>query len=141
MNNKMKSTTFRVVGMMCVSNCARKVETASNSVPGVISSVVNLDDNTLFISYDSNNDPCEKVAIAVERAGYSVTWSHTRVLYFKITGMFCQHCVSTATKALVVLEGVINVTVNLEDHTATIIANDSINVRNILTAIEAVGYI
>ena len=56
----------------------------------------------------------------------------------KIKGMSCQHCVASTTKALEAIEGISNVSVNLEKGEATYDGN--VNVETIRNAIKKIGF-
>lgn len=58
----------------------------------------------------------------------------------QINGMKCQHCVSSVSKALKDIEGVTNVTVNLETSEATYTADSSVPVEKIKAAISKIGF-
>lgn len=58
----------------------------------------------------------------------------------KINGMSCQHCVMAVTKALKSIDGIDNVTVNLEKGTATFEDKDSVELETIKKHIEEAGY-
>lgn len=57
-----------------------------------------------------------------------------------IEGMSCQHCVKHVTEALVELNGVTNVEVNLSAQSAVIEANGEVKDSDIKFAIEDAGY-
>ena len=55
------------------------------------------------------------VALAVQSAGYDVEWAgKNNLLYVKVDGMMCGHCVNTVQKAISSLKGVRHVAVSLE---------------------------
>ncbi len=58
----------------------------------------------------------------------------------KINGMKCQHCVSSVTKALETIEGVSDVTVNLENAEATYTAKASVTTGQIKEEIKKIGF-
>ncbi len=135
------TATFNVKGMMCIENCARRVEAAALSVEGVLSANVNLDKSSLIITYNSEINPCERVAIAVERAGYGVTWDDgNKVLYFHVQGMTCQHCVKSVIKALSTIDGVKSADVSLEHHMATVVGDSKLDVSKVISTIQDIGY-
>lgn len=58
-----------------------------------------------------------------------------------VEGMSCSHCVNAVTQAVKSLEGVSNVTVNLDEKTATVdYAENTVPLSAIKEAIEAEGY-
>jgi len=58
----------------------------------------------------------------------------------KIKGMTCQHCVAAVTKALSSIEGIDNVSVDLESGEATFEENIPVDPRIIREKIEDEGY-
>jgi len=58
----------------------------------------------------------------------------------KINGMKCQHCVSSVTKALESIEGVSDVSVNLETSEAAYSADSSVSTERIKGAISKIGF-
>lgn len=57
---------------------------------------------------------------------------------FNVTGMSCEHCVATVEKAVVELEGVKKVKVNLKKEKATVKFDEScLTTHAIISAIEA----
>ena len=59
----------------------------------------------------------------------------------KIDGMFCQHCVKTVTDAMVDLDGVSQVKVNLKKGEAKIkFEKDRLDLEQLKTAIVAAGF-
>lgn len=68
-NNKLTTNTYPIKGMHCAS-CVRLIERAVGKVPGVQSAAVNLATEQLTVSFDKNECSPEKIATAVEGAGY-----------------------------------------------------------------------
>ncbi|MBW4623978.1 MAG: heavy metal translocating P-type ATPase [Brasilonema octagenarum HA4186-MV1] len=66
----MDTLTLKLRGMSCAS-CARNVEQAIRSVPGVIDSNVNFGAEQASVKYDPRKTSLEKIQQAVEDAGYS----------------------------------------------------------------------
>jgi len=58
----------------------------------------------------------------------------------EIKGMSCAHCVMHVKEALMEIEGITEVEVDLEKNTATILSNEEIKKEIIVEAIENVGY-
>ena len=63
-----------------------------------------------------------------------------KVIELNIEGMMCAHCQNRVPKTLESISGVENVTVNLEDKTATVTCNDNINPTILTEAIKKDGY-
>ncbi len=104
-----------IIGMTCAS-CVLRVEKALAAVPGVTSASVNLatEKAQLQLAPDAN---AQALASAVERAGYAVP--HARA-EFDIEGMTCASCVSRVERALRAVPGVMEASVNLATHRASV---------------------
>ncbi|MBK5246981.1 MAG: copper chaperone CopZ [Peptostreptococcaceae bacterium] len=62
-------------------------------------------------------------------------------MILKVDGMSCSHCVSAVTKAVVSLDGVLEVDVKLETKTVTVEYDSGrVGFENIKEAIEDEGY-
>lgn len=57
-----------------------------------------------------------------------------------IDGMVCDHCKTKVEKALLALDGVIKVKINLHDKTATIYSKNSIDENRIINVVEKLDY-
>ena len=66
----MENTTFKLRGMSCAS-CAKTIETAIRSVPGVTQSNVNFATEQASVTYNSNQTNIATIQEAVDAAGYS----------------------------------------------------------------------
>ena len=58
----------------------------------------------------------------------------------KVKGMSCQHCVASVTKALDDIEGIFDVTVDLEAGAATYNENSPVTMETIKDAISRIGF-
>ena len=58
----------------------------------------------------------------------------------KIEGMMCKHCVAHVTRALTSIEGVDEVSVSLEEGTATVSMATSVDDSIFVSAITEAGY-
>ncbi|MEH2071930.1 MAG: heavy metal translocating P-type ATPase [Nostoc sp.] len=66
----MENTTLKLRGMSCAS-CARGIEDAINSVPGVNECIVNFGAEQATVKYDPKRTDLEAIQEAVNAAGYS----------------------------------------------------------------------
>ena len=62
----------------------------------------------------------------------------SNTINLKVTGMTCNHCVMNTTKALEGVDGVENVSVSLEEGSATVTGNT--NTDNLIAAVKEAGY-
>lgn len=65
----MENTTFKLRGMSCAS-CAKTIETAIRSVPGVTQSNVNFAAEQVSVTYNANQTNIATIQEAVDAAGY-----------------------------------------------------------------------
>jgi Cu2+-exporting ATPase len=61
-------------------------------------------------------------------------------IVLSIKGMMCQHCVAHVKKALEAVEGVLSVEVSLENESATVHINDTVEKSTLIAAVVAQGY-
>jgi copper chaperone len=99
----------------------------------------------LHVTYDSHLDPqiIYQIALCIENAGYSVEWGkgdRYHIKYYKIDGMYCNHCIGTVERAIQPIHGVKHVIVNLDKHNATVIVDPSFQSEELIEAISSVGY-
>ena len=65
----MENTTFKLRGMSCAS-CAKTIETAIRSVPGVTQSNVNFAAEQASVTYNASQTNIATIQQAVDAAGY-----------------------------------------------------------------------
>ena len=149
---------FPVEGMTCAS-CVNRIERYLNKVEGVESASVNLATESASVRYDPRSVRLEDLGKAVEAAGYdarleqaegtddaqrSVTLAfsapESRMFALDIEGMTCASCVNRIERHLNKLDGVTSATVNLATERATVTAERSVTLAQILGAVEAAGY-
>jgi len=58
----------------------------------------------------------------------------------KIEGMMCEHCAGRVEKALKAVEGVTEVSVNLQEKVAHVTANRKLEKNEVHTVIQEAGY-
>ncbi|MFC6048312.1 copper ion binding protein, partial [Methylobacterium hispanicum] len=104
-----------VEGMSCAS-CVGRVERALGKVEGVEAVSVNLATERADIRASGSLDP-ERLAQAVEAAGYSVP---AQAVELSIEGMTCASCVGRVERALKAVPGVAEATVNLATERASV---------------------
>ena len=149
---------FPVEGMTCAS-CVNRIERYLNKVDGVEAASVNLATESASVRYDPSAVRLEDLGKAVEAAGYearleraegtdaaqqSVTLAfsapESRMFALDIEGMTCASCVNRIERYLNKLDGVTSANVNLATERATVTAEASVTVAQILGAVEAAGY-
>ncbi|MEK8045184.1 heavy metal translocating P-type ATPase [Ideonella margarita] len=102
-------------GMTCAS-CAGRVERALLKVPGVAQAQVNLAAETVRVDA-ADGLTLGTLMAAVDKAGYSVPQATTLL---NVQGMTCASCSGRVERALRKVEGVVEASVNLATHLATV---------------------
>ena len=59
---------------------------------------------------------------------------------YVVTGMTCQHCVSSVTEEVSTVSGVIDVQVELESGQLVVVSDDEIPFESIQAAVDEAGY-
>ena len=59
---------------------------------------------------------------------------------YVVTGMTCQHCVSSVTEEVSTVSGVIDVQVELESGQLVVVSDDAIPFESIQAAVDEAGY-
>ena len=123
-----------IQGMTCAT-CAGRVEKALNRLPGVQASV-NLAGEIADVRYDATKLRPDRLAAAVEAAGYEVPHDRRELA---IGGMTCAACAGRIEKALARAPGVLTVQVNLATERAVI---EGIGLRPtaLIGAVQDAGY-
>ncbi len=142
--------TLMIDGMMCM-HCVRHVTNALKSVNAVTDINVDLEAGKATVTAD--DDKIQPMVEAITEAGYEVTEvinartvqedinnkKEKTQMILKIDGMMCMHCVKHVDKALKGVEGVGEVTVNLEEKQATVEAASELEAALVAAVTEA-GY-
>ncbi len=132
-----KRTTLRITGMHCAS-CAANTEGALKALDGVAQASVNIATEKATVEYDPGKLDDQALARAIEKAGFGVAVSETRL---GLIGMHCATCAQTIEKALSESEGVVSASVNLAGETATVKYNPELTSPLALKkTVEKAGY-
>lgn len=59
---------------------------------------------------------------------------------YTVTGMTCQHCVSSVTEELSAVDGVVDVSVTLETGAVTVTSERELPLQEVSAAIDEAGY-
>jgi len=137
------TTKLLVNGMTC-ANCARHVTGAIQSVAGVHSATVSLENKNATVRWNPGA-PANVPAVieAVKQAGYEAKELQANLTTeLLVGGMTCQNCARHVTEAIQSVTGVRSALVSLEAGRATVRwnANAPANVPAVLSAIAAAGY-
>ena len=131
--------TFGIEGMTCAS-CAQTVEKATQKLPGMKKSVVNLATEKLSVEYDEAVLSEADIQQAVADAGYTAV-SNLVKKTLNVEGMTCASCAQTIEKATQKLPGMQEATVNLATEKLTVNYDPSaLNLSDITKAVSEAGY-
>ncbi len=132
-----KQAVLPITGMTC-ANCTSTIDKGLRKLKGVTDVSVNLALERASVTYDPELLREQDLVAQVGRVGYGVA---TASITLPITGMTCANCTNTVTKGLKVLEGVLDVTVNLATETATVeYLPGAISRRDMVKQVERIGY-
>ena len=135
----MVDKTFGIEGMTCAS-CAQTVEKATQKLPGMEKSVVNLATEKLSVKYDEAVLNEADIQKAVADAGYTAV-SNLVKKTLNIEGMTCASCAQTIEKATQKLPGMQEAAVNLATEKLTVKYDPSaLNLSDITKAVSEAGY-
>ncbi len=151
------SVRLPVEGMTCAS-CVNRIERYLRKVDGVEEANVNLATESASIRFDPDKVTLDKLAAAIEAAGYeprldlvevsggSLTpeaappVESRRTISLDVEGMTCASCVNRIERYLRKVDGVEEANVNLATERATVVARPTVTVEQIIAAVEAAGY-
>ena len=130
--------TLQIDGMTCAS-CVQTVDKGVAALNGVNAVSVNLQTETLTVSFDETLVRLADIIQAVESKGYQA-YEHKTHYTFNVAGMTCATCVQNVEKAVKPLAGVSDVTVNLATEQLTVNTGDAVSTDAIIAAVKAAGY-
>ena len=137
MSKEKKKAELKISGMTCAM-CSSTIEKSLSSLPGVLTAQVNLGNELASVEYDPAQVTIGDLEKAVTDVGYQ-TVNETVIL--KIGGMTCVTCEKTVTDALMRLDGVIDVSVNLATEKVTVTYNQRmVRLTDMKKAVEDAGY-
>ena len=136
-DKNIKKMNLTVEGMTCAA-CVGFVESALQSVPGVMEASVNLGTEKAAVEVDISEVTVEQIQDAVSGAGYRLG-SHSANL--SIGGMTCAACVMHVEKALQGVPGVSEANVNLGLERASVeFVAGMLELSDLQRAVEESGY-
>ena len=137
MVNEKKKAELKISGMTCAM-CSSTVEKSLVSLPGVLKAQVNLGNELASVEYDPTQVNLGDLEKAITNVGYGII---NEKVMLKIGGMTCATCEKTVTDALMHLDGVTSVSVNLATEQATVTYNQRMaSLADMKKAIEDAGY-
>lgn len=132
-----KRIEIPISGMSCAS-CAARIEKGLSNTLGVKQATVNFALERATVIFDSSQADVFQLAKEIQALGYGVK---KEKIIIPIKGMSCASCVSKVEKAILALNGVLQVNVNLATEMATIeYLSGVLSFDDIKNAIEASGY-
>ena len=137
MSSSTKREDLSIEGMTCAS-CVSHVEEALKEVAGVASATVNLATERATVDYDPEVASVERLAHAVEGAGYGVRQER---MTLGVERMTCAACVSHVEEALQGVTGVHGARVNLATEQATVeYLPGAVSFETLKSAVDEAGY-
>ncbi len=131
-----KRAEIKISGMTCAT-CAATIENALRR-EGVEKARVNLGSETASIEYDPEKVKLTELEKAIRDAGYDVINERATI---RVGGMVCATCESTVRDAILELDGVSDVEVNLGTEKAYVTYNPNVvSLDDIKKAIDGAGY-
>jgi len=125
-----------VQGMTCAA-CARRVEKAIRSVPGVDDVTVNLSTERAAVRA-GNGVATEQIVRAIEDAGYRVPLAEARL---SLVGMTCANCAARIQRTLAKTPGVVEASVNFATETAAVkYIPGAVSVAELAARVRDIGY-
>jgi Cu+-exporting ATPase len=136
-NKRLARITIPVTGMTCAS-CVRRVERTLSRKGGVAEASVNFAAEKARVTYEPTATSPDELIGAIRDAGYG---ADVRETAFGVTGMTCASCVGRVERALKMVPGVLEASVNLANEKATVryLAGE-VEVRDLEKAVEGAGY-
>ncbi len=137
MANEKKKAELKISGMTCAM-CSSTIQKSLEKLPGVSKAQVNLGNELVSVEYDPAQVNLGDLEKAITDVGYG-TVNEKAVI--RIGGMTCATCEKTVTDALLHLDGVVQVSVNLATEKATVTYNPRMaSLADMKKAVEEVGY-
>ncbi len=134
-----KQISLDIKGLHCAS-CARAVERAVESLPGVRSASVNMANSRGTFVFDQAGVSVGEIAAKIREIGYDVVEPSTETS-LRIDGMRCAACAGAVEAALANLPGVRQASVNLAAKTASVTYDaGTVGVEALKQAVVDTGY-
>lgn len=140
------SIRLPIIGMTCQS-CVKNIESNIKTKNGIIKIKVVLAENAGYVDYDpSLTDPIT-IASLIDDMGFECLYQPADELNqiidtrINIDGMTCQSCVRNITENISTKPGIVNISVSLEDKSATVQYDNSLTSPiKIAEMIEDMGF-
>ena len=132
---------LNIKGMSC-QVCAGKVEKTAREIDGVEKASINLANEKLAVTYDSEITSLDFIINKIKDIGYGAEKAEeSKKVQLNILGMSCQVCAGKVEKRTSELEGMLEASVNLANEKGTFVYNpQKIKLSEIKTEIEKLGY-
>jgi len=132
----MRSKKIPIEGMHCAA-CALSIENALRSLDGVSGAEVSFASESAVVTYDESKVRLRDIIAQIRKAGYDVKKERVRL---RIKGMHCAACVQVVEKALLSVDGVLSVEVNLGTESATVTYTHPAKLSDLKRAVKEAGY-
>ena len=136
-SNLSRSVRIPVEGMECAA-CAARIERRLGLLEGVQSVAVNLPSKLATVELESDAVSQREIVATIEKLGFEVP---PRRIRLRVTGMSCATCVGRIERRLGELDGVVEVSANLANESATVtVVPGRCSEGDLVAAVEGLGY-
>lgn len=146
------TTTFKVSGLDC-PDCAKDVEKAVSSIPGVQSAEINFGAQKLKVVYSVNETSVEQISKVLSKMGHTATAvsqnsesnktsSSTAMItsILKVSGLDCPDCAKDVQKAVSSIPGVQSAEINFSAQKLKVVHNHEVSVEKINNVLTKIGH-
>lgn len=140
------SIRLPILGMTCQS-CVKNIEGNIKTKNGIIKIKVVLSDSCGYIDYDPSLTDPKTISLLIDDMGFDCPYEPSDELNqiintrLNVEGMTCQSCVRNITDNISTKPGIINISVSLEDKSATVQYDNSLTSPiKIVEMIEDMGF-
>ena len=128
---------FAVTGMTC-DGCSKKVTADLSALEGVTVKKVCHKSGCTIVNFDTTKTTKEKIQQAITTSGFKVVGEK---LSIPVTGMTCDGCTKTLTKALTALEGcTVGTVCHKSGHAEVLIDSAKTNKAKVVETINTAGF-
>lgn len=142
-NNELTRASVKIYGMKC-QKCVRKIEENVKTNLGIVDVKVNLQEKESLIEYDPTIVKAQNVVELIRSLGFKAFIKQANdeiVVTIHLRGLKCQNCVNKIESNCSQLNGVIDISVKLDQRIATVkLDTKSTSPDEIVDAIIALGF-
>lgn len=138
----MKTIKLAIDNMSCAS-CVNTIELSLKKQSSIEDVVINLMNNTGWVTFDDSALSDEAIVTMVRNTGYEATvvYDHQKKLQFIVEGMTCAMCAKAVSTAVGNLPGMIDFNVNVATDKLTVTMDEhAVKISDIKHAVKKAGY-